>query len=350
MNHSEIIHPYFPKTWLSWWEQWANQKPPVQLKKAILELSTHYQKANVTTPWESSSQKLAYLCYFMPLNQLRLWATLNRLQQLQFRNSASHIIELGSGPGTSLYALAHHPYFKNTWASYDGIETSKVARELHHQFEGHLKAHGEFSGKNPQLNLWSELPNQNNLSQSLLIMQTSLNEFEHWPDWIFEAQEILLIEAGHRLKARISISLREQALQRGFNVLAPCTHQETCPLANSKKDWCHDRFDLLEIDLPTEVKNAWPFERINLSFSYLYLSRQLKPIQQGSMRVIGDPLIEKGKTKQMVCRSSRREFVSWLKRQKNSLDLSRGAIVDSNKLIFEEKGNELRLAKMIAIN
>lgn len=362
-NHSgdgiePTIRPFLPSAWLDWWDLIWKQTDQNQkmLKEHILSLSTHYQQRESITPWEHPMQQLAYLCYFMPLNQLRLWAALNRLTEQGLHLNSGSIIEVGSGPGTSAFSLGEHPFFARRWQSYLGLEPSKVARDLHRQWFQMSRKYSQ--GHDPQdeskpaneikfeedFELVDDLPSKARLNESLLLMQTSLNELNRWPSWFFEAQEILVIEAGHRLKSRLLIDFRKQAIDQGYSVWAPCTHQMNCPMAEVKTDWCHDRFELAEADLPTSLTRLWPLDRQDLSFSYLYLKRNKSPERLSIARVTGDLLVEKGKSRQLICRSEKREFLSWLHRQGKPNDVApRGSLISLEDLKFTLKGTELRI-------
>jgi hypothetical protein len=63
---------------------------------------------------------------------------------------------------------------------------------------------------------------------------------------------------------------------------------------------------------------------------------------EGKSRLTGDSLKEKGKTRQLMCRSSEREFLAWMHKNKSEQTLPRGELVNlPNDL--EAKSNELRI-------
>ena len=118
-------------------------------------------------------------------------------------------------------------------------------------------------------------------------------------------------------------------------------------LTHSQKDWCFDR---ASIDLPSQALGLYkhlPFDQEQATFSYLLLSQEEKPPSTSASwaRVVGDTLKEKGKTRTMICRDERREFLAVLKKQKLDLKLHRGEAIKIPEST-EIKGNELRITSL----
>jgi hypothetical protein len=53
------------------------------------------------------------------------------------------------------------------------------------------------------------------------------------------AKHIIWVDAGTTRAAQTILWAREILLNSGYEVLAPCVKQSSCPIAASKKDWCH---------------------------------------------------------------------------------------------------------------
>ncbi len=161
-----------------------------------------------------------------------------------------------------------------------------------------------------------------------------LRQFDHW----------LILEPSTRERGRALMEWRSKFIAEGFEALAPCTHAEACPLlVNSPRDWCHMRF---HFDGPAwwrEIENHLPMKNNTLTYSYLLASRTARdPRYRGAIRVIGDTLPEKGKTRQMICRGPEREFFSWLHKNGEPPSIPHGALV-RDPGPFEVKGGELRI-------
>jgi hypothetical protein len=139
-------------------------------------------------------------------------------------------------------------------------------------------------------------------------------------------------------------------------------HQEKCPLLeDSKNDWCHDRTHFEKPEALQKIENLLPIKNDTLTYSYLFAKKDThkfppSPSKVNSTskenisnaRVIGDFLNEKGKTRQMVCRSPKREFLTQLKRHSQPTQFQRGDIlsIDGNAKII---GNEIRVNNVLSV-
>jgi hypothetical protein len=138
---------------------------------------------------------------------------------------------------------------------------------------------------------------------------------------------------------------RARLIEQGFQALAPCLHQRACPLlVESQKDWCHTRIHFEAPDWWREIEAFLPMQNRTLTYSYLLMSRETQPSpERFAARVIGDTLHERGKTKQLICRSEKREFLSWLHRDGDAPMIPFGALLTEGLETAESKSNELRL-------
>lgn len=85
-----------------------------------------------------------------------------------------------------------------------------------------------------------------------------------------------------------------------------------------------------------------PMKNRTLTYSYLLVSRRVPhPSHRGWARVIGDTLKERGKTRQMICRGEKREFLSWLLKRGEPEEIPHGALIHGVDQA-EVKGPELR--------
>ena len=55
--------------------------------------------------------------------------------------------------------------------------------------------------------------------------------------WSVATQALVLVEPGSRAGFARLAAARKRLIAEGAVILAPCTHQQTCPLIDS--DWCH---------------------------------------------------------------------------------------------------------------
>lgn len=304
-----------------------------RLSAHILKLSDHFQTQNRTTPWRSEEYQAAYLAYFFSYNFLRLQRVLSQLPE-QFWSHVLSVYEIGSGAGNAQLALSaiesmrYVPYFVE--------ERSAEAFGLHLDLAKAL----EFS--QPQ-----EMPSRPVMGAgSLALLSYSYNELGGaLPEWCFSASHLLIVEPSTAEWSRGLMALRQDLITRGFYVLAPCTHQQACPLlTQSKRDFCHDRFWPERPAWLLELEDFLPMKNQTLTLSYLVATKKPELLfAEGRARVIGDTLFEKGKVRQAVCRGPEREFLSVLtKTNKNFEGYEHGALMTIAE-DAEKRGNEIRL-------
>lgn len=79
------------------------------------------------------------------------------------------------------------------------------------------------------------------------------------------------------------------------------------------------------------------------------LAKKTPPPEQikNFSRTVGDSLEEKGKTRQLFCRSEEREFLAWMHKEENQQTIPRGELITIPE-DAEKKSNELRIKTKIA--
>lgn len=317
------------------------KEPEITLAKLadhILQLSDFYiENQDAETPWDKEYCYQAYLHYFLPLNFLRNDLVVRRGLEVGFFSDLETSVDWGSGPGTSTLALnAHLKLNKNIL-----IDINK--RNLN-----------RFSS------LWSEFKNLEftehirdinvNTNKALLVCSYSLTEKNTLPFGWEQFEALMILEPSTSNDGRRLSGLREQLIQKGYSIWAPCLHQQKCPLlTHSKKDWCHDRVKVEAPEWFWELEKNLPMRNNTITTSYL-LARKKKPTQAENrqrVRLIGDQLPEKGKTRQLICRGENREYVTWLHKNSNPPLLFRGDFFDlpESESDYDLISNEIRIKK-----
>lgn len=302
---------------------------PKRLAEAIQRLSDHFVNQAGVTPWQVAEVQAAYLAYFFPLGYVRGKAVSEELDRLRGSVGFENVFELGSGPGNVSVALLES--FRNPLLKWEVQELSGEAFSLHRQ-------------------LFEEVHQDTKLTRvqrpvrpgyDLGVFSYVLNELKEPPK--FEPFEtVVILEPSTRNHFDSFLGYRDRLQTLGYQILAPCPHQFSCPLAQTK-DWCHDR---VGFEAPTwfqDMERYLPMKNRTVTFSYLIASKKIHPTS-GQARLTGDLLVEKGKSRIMICRGPKREFLSWLHRDLPDRELWRGDLLELHEA-FEEKGNEIRLTK-----
>lgn len=116
------------------------------------------------------------------------------------------------------------------------------------------------------------------------------------------AHTVVVVEAGTPAGYRRILVAREQLMASGLTVIAPCPHQLDCPLATSRKDWCHFSERVDRSALHRQLKAAErSFE--DEKFAFVAASRD-GGLDRPAARVIRRPQRRKGLVALRVCASS----------------------------------------------
>ncbi|MFZ3230790.1 MAG: small ribosomal subunit Rsm22 family protein [Pseudobdellovibrio sp.] len=311
-----------------------------QLATDILRLSDFFiQKPDGQTPWTDTYCQNAYRNYFLPLNYIRVENVIQRGMQVEFFKGFETTLDWGSGPGTASLAFAHEPTLKAQLKNQILIERSSSALKTFNDFNEQF-IHPHFS---------TELSFDNlscNKTKTLLTFSYSLTEMNALPKGWNDFEGLMILEPATHQDGRKLLELRQKLIAEGYSIWAPCLHQNDCPLLTlSKNDWCHDRFHVNAPAWFLKLEDLLPMKNRTVTTSYL-LARKTKPSidPTNKARLTGDSMKEKGKTRQLICRSSEREFLSWMHKNKSEQTLPRGELVLLSKDL-EQKSNELRVTE-----
>jgi hypothetical protein len=310
---------------------------PKRIADCVMRLSTYYaENPQGKTPWNEAWCQIAYLAYYYPMNWWRMVVAIDRSKGSGHFSKFEQLVDFGSGLGSSSSAFD----FMGLDFPRGGIfiESSKIAIELHQKLVGSNARHFSWSLDSRRLNI--DRP-------TLATFSYSLTELSLLPDWVQQCQGLLVLEPATRDDGRKLMQLRRELLNQGWNVVAPCTHQEPCPLLElTERDWCHDRVFWKQPDWLSKIEEHMPIKNGTLPFSYLFLVRNDgATLEQESNqgRMTGDLQDFKGYSKQLFCRGKEREFVSWQHKifGKKMSGIPRGSLVRF-RVGIESKGNEIR--------
>lgn len=318
-----------------------------KLSASVLRVSDLFLEGAGTkeskTPWADTELRRAYLSYFFPLNTLRVMRVLDEAKNRGFLEGIDHVIDVGSGPGTVELAFS-----LSGLLGPGGAADNRTLR--FENYEPFPEAHKVHAAWNPQVEFVDQLKPSSKDNKTLYVLSYSLNEMTEWPRALDSAEAVMIIEPSMRDHGRRLMEVRQQLIDKGFSLWAPCTHQLACPLlTKTKTDWCHHRFAIAPAPWFEKLEEHLPMKNNTLTLSYL-LARKAQKVpatvsaNTTRSRVIGDTLFEKGKTRQMICRRDEREFLSFLTRQGDWEGLPNGSIVELPTNLTQ-KAAEVRLDK-----
>lgn len=300
---------------LSWIEKKLGSIHWPTIAKRATELSTHFQSPQ-PTPWGDPLTMAAYLSYFYPLNYARCWNVIAEANRSGVLAKIESINDFGCGPGVMLHCV--EDFFESTPGDnfskgplffFEEIDphASQVALDLHTKavkFDGVIRKH------------------------SLLASSFAITELTTIPSHWWDFDSLMIIAPATHHGSHLLIQLRSSLIQKGYQILAPCTHQEQCPLFEHPRDWCHMRTNFAGPIWWPEIEAHIPMQNTSLTYSYLVASMTCEAAQKGTARVIGDTQIEKGRSRLLVCGGHRRNELYWLHRKiDKNFSIPRGSLI-----------------------
>lgn len=340
---------------------------PGKQAAAVLRLSNHYVSSPESlSPWSHAWATNALLSYYHPLNQSRAFGVANRGLNRDFFNQLDSIVDFGCGTGAAtLGFVAAWPKFSFVRLSDHSPEVLKLADSLFSRI-AKSQNYATLKWELETETLDSCLPPKD-ASRTLALFSYVLTEahaLQKFDRFLsrhrqnpFEA--IAILEPSTSSDGRRLQSLRQVLLKHGYHLWAPCTHSEACPLLEeSDRDWCHDRFPPFLPKWWAELESGLPMKNQTITVSYLLARRTPLVETRKQVRVIGDPLNEKTKVRQLICRGPHREFISWFpsrfsavaKKELKDFDLARGDLFYDDQTFWRdqrgaERGHEYRLTE-----
>jgi hypothetical protein len=302
-----------------------------KIADCVIKMSDFYiQNPSSATPWRETWCQIAQIAYFLPLNFLRAQSVFLEAQARHFPMGESELLDFGSGLGAGSL-----PWIQNFHGTFVFAERSAEAQKIHQQILSALKA------SERKMHWISERDIRLQKNRTALFSY-SMTELAKIPDWAYECDSLILIEPSTRQDGRLLLERRKELISCGFSMWAPCPHQGGCPLLeDSATDWCHDRIAIKMPEWFSKIEKFLPMRNATLTFSYLLASRNPAPARS-QWRTVGDQLEEKGKTRQLVCLSPKRQFLAWMHRNGKVPEVPRGILIDP-PTDFEIKSNEIRV-------
>jgi ribosomal protein RSM22 (predicted rRNA methylase) len=125
----------------------------------------------------------------------------------------------------------------------------------------------------------------------------------HWIDRLLApGGTLILIEPALRETSRALLQVRDRLRAAGLHIVAPCFCQTSCPALVRERDWCHD------------AVSSNDGRRIDFSYLVVRRAALTEPVSTDWLRIVSDPLPEKGKLRLFACGAGGRTAVVRLDR------------------------------------
>jgi ribosomal protein RSM22 (predicted rRNA methylase) len=259
-------------------------------------ISKTYRDGGGSGAIRSEADALAYALARMPATYAAVTASLNALAEIRSDFAPESLLDVGAGPGTAAWAAAEaFPSLR----SFSLIDANDVLRALALDLaRGSARLSDLKYEKGEARAALGEAAPADLVMASYVIGELTDGERRALAEamWARTRETLVIVEPGTPAGYARIIALRQQLIAQGAHVVAPCPHDQNCPL--SSPDWCHFAQRLPRSQAHKQVKGAeLAFE--DEKFSYVVLSRA--PVAQHPARVLAQPLVGKAEISAKLC-------------------------------------------------
>lgn len=213
---------------------------PDALAKATAELSARYREGcGLARPAISTdAHRIAYVAARLPATLAAVKAVLLEIRNRVPGVEVKSLLDLGAGPGTVMWAAVE---VFDELERVTLIERDENLIALGKRLARNAEHEAIRSAEWKRANLRSELKPA---SHDLVVMSYSLGEFSESlarkivrSCWAASEKFAVIIEPGTPRGFSNILAAREELIELGASVIAPCPHAQACPMAG--RDWCH---------------------------------------------------------------------------------------------------------------
>ena len=268
------------------------------LARASAELTRRYKAADFHTPAITGrAQRAAYLAARLPATYAANVSVFSEIHRLAPGVEIENLLDLGGGPGTSLFAAAEvFPLRKATV-----VESDEVWLELGRNWalQSPRAALHETQWLRHDLSANFDVPPHDLVVMSYVLgeLPASAGQTVLRRAWACTRKILVIIEPGTMRGFATVLAARDTLIADGASLLAPCPHHDTCPMA-AANDWCHFSQRLERSPLHRRIKGgslAYEDEK----FSYVAACKQHLPMAPS--RIVRHPQKHSGHVQLTLC-------------------------------------------------
>ncbi len=281
-------------------------------------ISQNYRGGGDSKTIRTEDDALAYALARMPATFAATASCLAAIEELRPDFSPSSLLDVGAGPGTATWAAARVFPSLHDFAL---IDSNTSLRDLALEFvqTGSSPSAMDYR-QGDALKLLGGAESADLVIASYLIGELGDAERANLADamWSKTRDTLLIVEPGTPAGYARIVELRARLIAKGAHVVAPCPHDNACPLV--APDWCHFSQRLARSRAHKHLKGAeLPFE--DEKFSYVVLSREPNVLHPS--RVLTQPKISKVAVTMKLCTTAGIDIVSVPHRDKAKYSIAR---------------------------
>lgn len=264
------------------------------LKTRAQRMSDSYRGGGTSAVIRSDLDALAYAIVRMPATYAAVRAALAQTAQIVPDFGPRTLLDVGAGPGTATWAAC------DAWPSLERatlIDDNPHLLALAQAMQASLDISAQRSA------MAAALPDA--ASADVVLASYVLTEL---PDaslratldrlWDKAERLLVIVEPGTPDGFKRILACRDALIARGAQIVAPCSHEGGCPLADGPR-WCHFSARVPRSRDHLLVKDAnVPFE--DEKFSYLVAGKGFPPLDRGR-RILATPKVDKSAVTLTVC-------------------------------------------------
>ena len=282
-------------------EDLISQAGTSPLAAASRQLTQRYKSAEFTAPAvRSPADRAAYLAARFPATFAANLHVFSELRRRAAQVEISSLLDLGAGPGTSLFAAAEiFPDLRHVTLMEADLQWIEFGKKL--ATHGSIPAVREAHWLNGDLRNPGELHPHDAVVISYALGELAPSELEQLVRgaWLWATKCLILIEPGTKRGFAAINNARSLLIAQQARILAPCPHPHVCPMA-AANDWCHFSQRLERTSEHRRIKGgSLGYE--DEKFSYIIATRlELAPAQA---RLVRHPRIHSGHVQLELCRA-----------------------------------------------
>jgi ribosomal protein RSM22 (predicted rRNA methylase) len=273
---------------------------PQELAASVERLVGRYRKGipAATPVLAAPIDVAAYAAYRMPATFVAVRAAMLSASELVPAFAPTSLIDLGGGTGAASWAAA------SVWPSLRTVSIVEQQRTVI-AFGAALMRHAEAAVLREAEWQQGDTGRMEATKADLVTMSYVLGELS--PDaqrsivshWAGAASAVIVVEPGTPAGYERFMDARELLLRAGLNLVAPCPHDNTCPLRRVD-DWCHFAARVNRTALHRRLKDG-TLGHEDEKFSYAVAVRE--GAARATARVLRHPRKRKGLVGLRLCRA-----------------------------------------------
>jgi ribosomal protein RSM22 (predicted rRNA methylase) len=275
------------------------------LRDRAQAISDAYRAGGTSQIIRSDQDALAYAVVRMPATYAAVRASLAQAMQIIPEFAPRSILDVGAGPGTASWAAADAwPSIERTTLIDSNARLLALARQL-----GASRDAPGFDASVMQgdaIEALSGAPMADVVMASYALTEIAPAALTRILTqlWNLTGTLFVIVEPGTVNGFKRILTYRDVLLASGAQIVAPCSHEGLCPLAESAR-WCHFSERLPRSRDHQITKSASvPYE--DEKFAYLIAGKDFAGLSRGR-RILATPNVSKGGVSLTLCAPERAE-------------------------------------------